>query len=78
MTEVVPRLAEAEAVVQDLVEAHSMTDGARGLIAGFGSGITAEIGVGRWNADPHPDEKLSATFVRPLRGRPRRRRVRPC
>lgn len=53
-----------------LFDEGSMTDVAGGLIAGFGPGITAGIGLGRWNAGSHPDEKLSATSVRPLRGRP--------
>ncbi|MFE4871272.1 type III polyketide synthase [Streptomyces sp. NPDC056682] len=34
-----------------LFDEGGMTQGARGLIAGFGPGITAEMGVGRWRAD---------------------------
>ncbi|MEU9101916.1 type III polyketide synthase [Streptomyces sp. NPDC048361] len=43
-----------------LFDEGGMEDGARGLIAGFGPGITAEIGVGSWNAGPHLDEELDA------------------
>ncbi|MET9362264.1 type III polyketide synthase [Streptomyces sp. NPDC006632] len=43
-----------------LFDEGGMEDGARGLIAGFGPGITAEIGVGSWNAGPQLDEELSA------------------
>ncbi|GHB43907.1 1,3,6,8-tetrahydroxynaphthalene synthase [Streptomyces xanthochromogenes] len=47
-----------------LFDEGGMTDGARGLIAGFGPGITAEIGVGSWNAGPHLDEELTAMAAR--------------
>lgn len=45
----------ASAVVLDalrrLFEAGTVADGARGLIAGFGPGITAEMSLGRWTSD---------------------------
>ncbi|MFG2719618.1 type III polyketide synthase [Streptomyces sp. NPDC048416] len=42
-----------------LFDEGGMDDGARGLIAGFGPGITAEMGVGSWNAGPGIDRELS-------------------
>ncbi|MEU9195051.1 type III polyketide synthase [Streptomyces hundungensis] len=47
-----------------LFDEGGMEDGARGLIAGFGPGITAEMGVGRWNAGPGIDRELSALTAR--------------
>jgi 1,3,6,8-tetrahydroxynaphthalene synthase len=34
----------------------SALDGQRGLMAGFGPGITAEIALGTWTSDPAASE----------------------
>ncbi|QGZ51324.1 type III polyketide synthase [Streptomyces sp. QHH-9511] len=48
----------ASAVVLDAVrrlfDAGGLSEGARGIIAGFGPGITAEMCLGRWTAAPVP------------------------
>ncbi|WP_345282987.1 3-oxoacyl-[acyl-carrier-protein] synthase III C-terminal domain-containing protein, partial [Kitasatospora albolonga] len=57
----------ASAVVLDalarLFDEGSATDRARGLIAGFGPGITAEVALGRWTVPVAP-HSFANTLIR--------------
>ncbi|MFJ2008570.1 type III polyketide synthase [Streptomyces chartreusis] len=53
----------ASAVVLDALRRlfdHNLPEGARGLLAGFGPGITAEISLGTWSVGPRTPARVTA------------------